>query len=276
MERLTTTKRSKRRTLGAVLFVLILLLILLPILLREASRSGRTPYPALQPEEMVPIGDSLHPIRVAAVLEPGQLEVDSTGKIVGNILELAAQLLEGRHYLLLPVSDREEGIRLLKEKRAEIVALQSAASVDTPEGALLVTEPISHTSYALLCPEDSLSWSDLLSGSEEVEVCYSESDSDARLILENLHDISYTAIRPLEVKAPPAEVALRVVRGESPCAMVKKNLALSFAERFPTLRAVTDISFDLPQVWLLRPDATPLRDSLNARIRSTNEVFQRD
>ena len=118
--------------------------------------------------------------------------------------------------------------------------------------------------------QDSLSWGDVLSGPSPVEVYYSAEDKEARLILQNLHDISYTAIRPSEIDLPPLEMMLEMVKGKIYFAVVKHNLAKEMAERFPQIRVVTDISLEAPQVWLLRSDAESLRDTLNQRIRKTD------
>ena len=118
--------------------------------------------------------------------------------------------------------------------------------------------------------QDSLSWGDVLSGPSPVEVYYSAEDKEARLILQNLHDISYTAIRPCEIDLPPLEMMLEMVKGKIYFAVVKHNLAQEMAERFPQIRVVTDISLEAPQVWLIRSDAESLRDTLNQRIRKTD------
>lgn len=258
------------RSYRAVIVGLVVILgVLLVILLRPGKSRQETLGPIDQ-QVQVPTGDSLHPLRIAVVMEPGLFEIDDEGEISGSLPAVADRLLTGISYIWVPVSEKSLGTDLLREKRVDILATQQAFTDLTESSGLLTTDPISSSHYALMSLQDSLSWGDVLSGPSPVEVYYSAEDKEARLILQNLHDISYTAIRPSESDLPPLEMMLEMIKGKIYFAVVKHNLAKEMAERFPQIRVVTDISLEAPQVWLLRSDAESLRDSLNQRISKTD------
>jgi hypothetical protein len=264
-------EKSQSKKHGWPLWLVVALLIVLVSVWLERRREQHY-RPAYDVAVEVPSGDSLHPLRIAVVLEPGLFEIDDEGGIAGLLPERAAALLHGYYYQWLPVADQAEGLSLLRTRRAELFATQRAASEEWDEEDLLRTDPIVSTSYGLIYTNDSTSWSDVLSGSAPVEVYYSSENRDARLILENLHDISYTAITPVEAETPPLEIGLSVVSEEIPYALVKKDLAMRLQERFPSLQVASGISFAMPQVWILREEAEALRDTINARnSRARNE-----
>lgn len=258
--------RSYASLIGALVVILGILLF---IVLRPSTSHRETLGP-IERMAQVPTGDSLHPLRIAVVMEPGLFEIDDDGEISGSLPAVADRLLTGISYIWVPVSEKSLGTDLLREKRVDILATQQASTDLSESSDLLTTDPISSSHYALMSLQDSLSWGDVLSGPSPVEVYYSIEDKEARLILQNLHDISYTAIRPSEIDLTPLEMMLEMVKGRIYFAVVKHNLAQEMAERFPQIRVVTDISLEAPQVWLIRSDAESLRDTLNQRIRKTD------
>lgn len=256
-------KSQSRKKQWPLWLVVALLIVLTSVWLGRRREQRYRPDYEVSVE--VPTGDSLHPLRIAVVLEPGLFEIDNDGRISGLLPERTAALLQGYHYRWLPVVDQEEGLLLLRTRRAELFATQSPASREWDEDGLLWTTPIVSTSYGLIYTNDSTSWSDILSSATPVEVYYSSDNKDARLILDNLHDISYTAITPVESATPPLEIGLSVVSEEIPYALLKKDLALQLRQRFPSLQVASGLSFEMPQVWLLREGAEALRDTINAR-----------
>lgn len=261
-------KAFSKRLIVTGLVLVALLGAILYFALRDGS-SERTSLDRISTSEEIPAGDSLHPIRIAVVLEPGLFEINDEGEISGKMPDLARTLLEGLSYTWVPVTDARLGLTLLDEKRAELLATDQAAITVSRDSGHLHTAPLSSVSYALVSMEDSLFWGDILSGPEEVSVAYSRENRDAATILENLHEISYTAIAPLEMDLPPLEIVMRVLKGEVRYAVVKRILAEELRERFPELSIATGVSFEAPQVWTVRRDATALRDTINARIQRT-------
>lgn len=261
-------KPSSKRLAIMGLAVVALLGAILYLALRDHS-GEQSSLDRFSSSEEIPSGDSLHPIRIAVVLEPGLFEINKEGKISGKMPDLAGTLLEGLSYTWVPVTDARLGLSLLDEKRAEILASDQAAVSVSSDSSYLYSAPLSSVSYALVSLEDSLFWGDVLSGPEDVLVAYSRENKDAATILKNLHDISYTAIDPVEMDLPPLEIVMRVLKKEVRYAVVKQILAEELLERFPELSITTGVSFDAPQVWTMRRDATTLRDTINTRIQRT-------
>lgn len=261
-------KASSKRLIIVGLVLAALLGAILYLTLRDPSGERRS-LDRISTSEEIPAGDSLHPIRIAVVLEPGLFEINDQGEISGKMPDLARTLLDGLSYTWVPVTDASLGLSLLDERRVELLATDQAAITVSRDSSHLYTAPLSSVSYALVSLEDSLFWGDVLSGPEEVSVAYSRENRDAATILENLHDISYTAIDPLEMDIPPLEIVMRVLKGEVRYAVIKRILAEELRERFLELSVATGVSFEAPQVWTIRRDATALRDTINARIQRT-------
>lgn len=218
-------------------------------------------------------GDTRHPresgpasLRIATDYTPDNFSVQDSGAFGGRQAELAALLFPDTAITWSLAESRAQVLEDLASGAIDLYAasvpLSSADSLDR----VLTSVPLYTSSYALFCSEEA-EWLADFTGSERIPLYLSTEDEAARIIAENIRDLSYPMIEPIMLPDPPMKLALRVVRGDLKYVLIDRSLAHSIHAKSSTTRVVEDIAFETDQVWLVsEARGHQLLDTLNHRI----------
>lgn len=216
-------------------------------------------------------------LQVAVDLSADGLRIDTTGVISGHQVELLELLLNGREYVLVPYSSRAEALDELSTGKVSLYATSFPYSASHEVENIVPTEWLYSSSFSLLYSDQHTDWASEFTGDKPVDVYVSTEDQAAILALQNLAELTYTAINIVESEETPIQLGVRMARNEIDFLVCDSAIANSIAEVDSTICVAHDISFDTHQSWLVNEQEVALKQALDSAIishRGTKEWQQ--
>jgi len=251
-------QQLQKKPAGRILLYLLLLAATLGTMagLRHCRRTG----PAAAPPHR---SDTL---RVAMQYAPGSFFIDGD-TLAGRDYEALVGL--GMPYKIYPITNPAEGLTGLRQGRYDLVIADMPATADSA-GQYIYTEPIYLDRQVLVQRVDSPGasphiTSPLQLGGQTVTV---PAGSPMVTRLQNLSREIGDTIHIRQREATTERLLTELALGADSVNMVVANstLAEEIAREFPAIDYSVPISLTQFQPWILRPDQTALRDSINRRL----------
>ncbi|MDN4754785.1 hypothetical protein QYZ87_09690 [Porphyromonadaceae bacterium W3.11] len=246
------TDRDKRRIISSGVWIFTIALILWAFSFFTNNR------------KKIVVDD--HLINVGVDLFPHEFGIDSIGLIRGNQMQLMTILLPDDSLEWVPFNTRGEAIQALRNREIQIYATSLPYSARNNYPGITATEWLYHSRFSLLYHSENNDWESKFTGNEEVIVTISEEDKVAKIMLENLSELSYPAIKIDERNESPLQLGILLVKGDIDYLVCNSKLATSIAEMDSTLHLSKNITIDTQQVWLVNEKDTLLLKRLNKRI----------
>ena len=209
-------------------------------------------------------GDTL---RVAMQYAPGSFFVDGD-TLAGRDYEALVSL--GIPYRIYPITNPAEGLTGLRQGRYDLVVADLPQTADSAE-EYIFTEPVYLDRQVLVQRVDSpgaaprITSPLQLSGQTVVVPENSPMVSRLRHLANEIGDTIHIVQRQATTERLLTELALGA--DSVPLTVANSTLAEEIAREYPRLDCSVPVSLTQFQSWVLRPDRTALRDSLNRLLR---------
>lgn len=209
-------------------------------------------------------GDTL---RVAMQYAPGSFFIDGD-TLAGRDYEALASL--GIPYRIYPITNPAEGLSGLNQGRYDLVVADLPQTADSAKDYIF-TEPIYLDRQILVQRIDSPGASPRitsplqLAGKTVVVPENSPMVSRLQHLANEIGDTIHIVQRQASTERLLTEMALGA--DSVPLAVANSTLAEEIAREYPQLDYSVPVSLTQFQSWVLRPDQTALRDSLNRLLR---------
>lgn len=216
--------------------------------------------------EAAPVAAPSDTLRVAIQYAPGSFYMQ--GDTLGGVDYDAIRAL-GLPYRLYPITNPAEGLAGLNEGRYDLVIADMPLTADST-AEYLFTEPVYVDRQVLVqrvapgAEPEVKSVVDL----QEKTVCVPE-NSPMAARLKNLADEIGAPINIDERPVTSEKLLIELSHGHNNVnyAVVNESVAKELAADYPNLDYSLPVSLNQFQPWILRKDASALRDTLNARLR---------
>lgn len=213
-------------------------------------------------------------IEVLVDYTPDNFRVENDSAVTGWQTELISILFPDMRIIWRPMENRKKAIEILQKGEADLYATSFPLSDADNYGVnLLHSIPLYTSSYVLVCKKEA-NWSDDFTKSREQPVHTSSFLPSSGALLEYLHALSYPSVIRQSLPLSEMDLVLRVKKGEIKYALVNDRLAKEVVRQYPSLKMVSELSFSVPQIWLLPEKNIVLRDTLNQRINRKQKTVE--
>lgn len=253
------TDRDKKRIISSGIFIFLAALLFW----LYSSNSNR------KKARDIPMAQN---IKVGVDLMPYEFGIDSMGMITGIQKDLMEILLPTDTVIWIPFSSRSQAIQALAQETIDLYATSLPYSVSHDYRGIIPTEWLYHSKFSLLYHPKEADWAERFSGIDKVNVSVSREDKAARMMLENLSELTYPAVQIDEHDISPHELGLLLKKGEITYMICNSRLASAIAAMDTTILITENITLDTRQVWLVNKRNTQLLNKINERILNNRDT----